>query len=83
VEIESGISLRDLLFGVISILVAIFAWIGARLHNRQDRLDTRLHEKIDKEEYREELKGLREEVRDSTDRQTKLLIHLFKSLKGE
>lgn len=34
---------------------------------------------MNKEEYKEQLKELKQEFRDSMDRQTKLLIHLWKS----
>lgn len=74
----SGISLADLLIGVAGLFMAVVGWLGARLHNKVDKLS---ENKLDKIEYKEQLVDLKKEIRNSTDRQTQMFVQLFSAFK--
>lgn len=60
------------------ILVAILGWIGVRLHQRMDSFDKELMQKVDKGDFKELIKEVKVEFHSSMNRQTKLLVRLFK-----
>jgi hypothetical protein len=55
----------------------ILGFIGVRLHNRQDSMDKELKLKLDREEFRLNLRELKEDFRRETRGQTTMLIRLF------
>jgi hypothetical protein len=73
-DVETGISLKELLIGVIGLLIAGLTWFLSGLSSKIEKLQEK---KLDKTDYKDAMLELKKEFRDTVDRQTKLLIHLF------
>lgn len=70
-----GISARDVITGLLGVIVTILSWIGNRLHTRVDDLE-RL--KANSDDMKEAIKELKADIKQALDTQTKLLITLLR-----
>jgi hypothetical protein len=84
--VENGLTAQQILNVVWGILMAVLAWIGSRFHTRQDSFDkrqrdveNRLEKKLESADLKDLARDLETRFNTSLDRQTKLIVQLFKT----